>query len=416
MMLSPHVAISGAGPAGLLMAILLSQAGVLVTVLEKSLVADPWTSKSYSINLNDRGLSALDHAGVLHQIQAVGMARHRVILELPNGQQQIIPRNPPNYSLTRPALVECLESILVAQAERVTIQRGVGVTNVVVCADQQQQLQVTLDNGSTLSCTHLIGADGKWSAVRNSFVDWREQFTVQAEPAFGIAMTPQKSPPRWAKDATTVFRAPQGAKYYILASPLPNNQYSISAICYDQVRQDHPWCLPREDQVANLESWEAEYGQDDDGNTETTGDDDHQKFVDQLGAMLQQELPLFFKDINGLETVSTARSHRRTSWLKPLVDQPQYCDSSGRVALIGDAAHAMTPAIGEGCNCALESAVSLKELIVAKQKEQQPLTVDDLTEAFREYGSKRPAEVMPIQAKSAENNRYKVPEASSSRK
>ena len=69
---TPHVAIAGAGPAGLLSAILLSQAGVSVTVLEKSLVADPWSTKSYSINLNPRGLGALEHAGGPRRGQRAG--------------------------------------------------------------------------------------------------------------------------------------------------------------------------------------------------------------------------------------------------------------------------------------------------------------------------------------------------------
>ena len=57
---APRVAISGAGPAGLLVAILLCQVGISETITEKSLVADLWSTKSYSINLNARGLAALD--------------------------------------------------------------------------------------------------------------------------------------------------------------------------------------------------------------------------------------------------------------------------------------------------------------------------------------------------------------------
>lgn len=102
-----------------------------MTVLEKSPVADPWSTKSYSINLNARGLEALKHAGVLEDVQAAGMMRRQVILESSDGQQQKIPKNPPHYAVTRPALVECLEQIVKRKhADRVTIQRGVEVKQI----------------------------------------------------------------------------------------------------------------------------------------------------------------------------------------------------------------------------------------------------------------------------------------------
>jgi kynurenine 3-monooxygenase len=407
-MISPHVVISGAGPAGLLMAILLAQAGIFVTVMERTLVVDSWSNKSYSINLNSRGLSALDHAGVLEKVQAVSMARHRVVVESHDGGQQMIPRDPPHFALTRPALIECLESILVTQQQQdskhITLQRGVGVTHVVVVKDNGNDvlLNVTLDNGSTITCTHLIGADGKFSTVRNSVEDWKNQFTVQSEPAFGVLITPHVSPERWRRDATTIFRPPNGAKYYILASPLPDDRFSVSVVCYEEIREDHPWCLPREEHTGLLESsWESE----------PTDDHDH-KFAPRLAAMIQKDLPLFYKDINGFDSLSTARTMRRSSWLRSLVDEPLYCDSTGRVALIGDAAHAMTAAIGEGCNCALESAVSLKECLTScLQGDSDKVTVEAMTKAILKYGRRRPSEVMPIQTLSAEGNRYKVPEA-----
>ena len=425
---SPHVAIAGAGPAGLLSAILLSQAGVSVTVLEKSPVADPWSTKSYSINLNSRGLEALDYAGVLEDVQAAGMMRRQVVLESSDGEQQKIPKSPPHYAVTRPALVECLEQIVQRKhADRVTIQRGVEVKQIDRFGEsgggsagednetnRGQQLLLTLDNGSSISCTHVIGADGKWSAVRESLPDWKDQFQVQPEPAFGISITPSVIPKRWHQDATTVFR-PKNPKYYVLAAPLPDGRFSVSAVCFDEIQEDHPWMVPRDGQQTL--DWGAEYGA-------TSGSNNDEAFLsDKISELFQHDLPIFFEDICGKESMSTARINRRTSWLKPLSDDPQYCDRTGRVALIGDAAHAMTPSIGEGCNCALESAVCLIQCLspyspMAHQKgeekhhQQQQVTVERLTKAFRDYGMQRPPQMLPIQLKSASSNRYKVPETS----
>ena len=107
-----HVVISGAGPAGLLLALLLSKLNIPLTIIEKSSVPDPWTSKSYSINLNERGLSALDYAGVLETAQKVAMKRSQVVVEMHDGSQTTLPKTPPHYAFARPHLVTTLEKEL----------------------------------------------------------------------------------------------------------------------------------------------------------------------------------------------------------------------------------------------------------------------------------------------------------------
>jgi 2-polyprenyl-6-methoxyphenol hydroxylase-like FAD-dependent oxidoreductase len=43
----------------------------------------------------------------------------------------------------------------------------------------------------------------------------------------------------------------------------------------------------------------------------------------------------------------------------------RYHDAAGAVALVGDAAHATPPFIGQGCNVALEDAAALAHLLLA---------------------------------------------------
>ena len=74
--------------------------------------------------------------------------------------------------------------------------------------------------------------------------------------------------------------------------------------------------------------------------------------------------------------------------------------ADGRVALIGDAAHAMPASQGEGANCALESAVALLASLPPAADERPP-SIDELSTAFADYGRKRPAEVRPVQLASA---------------
>jgi 2-polyprenyl-6-methoxyphenol hydroxylase-like FAD-dependent oxidoreductase len=393
-MSSPHVAIAGCGPAGLLLGILLSDLGVRVTLLEKSSVADPWSSRSYSINLNPRGLSALDNAGVLPEAKAAGMARCQIVLEGADGATKKIPKNPPNYAFSRPDLVDCLEGILKEKhSERVTIRRGVGVAKV---QEKEDAMEVSLDDGSKVTCTHVVGADGKWSNVRTSIPDWKDAFEVQDVPAFGVSISPCVTPERWEMDATSVFR-PNNPKFYIIAAPLKGGQFSVSLVAFDAIKEDYPWLVPQGDNKDDMD-WEAEYG---------TGSRATAEVEEKMSQMLKEELPKFYEDIQGAESLKTVRMNRRVSWLKPLVEKPSYCSKSGRVALIGDAAHAMTPSVGEGCNCALESAVSL----VQSLSKDKPVTAEDLTQAFMDYGAKRPTEVVPIQERSAAANHYKKPGA-----
>jgi 2-polyprenyl-6-methoxyphenol hydroxylase-like FAD-dependent oxidoreductase len=407
-MMAPHVAIAGGGPAGFLCALLLADCGIPFTLFEQSAVADPWSTKSFSISLNGRGMAALNTAGVLEEAKLAGTARNQVIMEMPNGLQKLLPKDPPNYAVTRPALVECLEQCLKAKvlehgSDSMKIQRGVSVTDIDMTSDDSL-LTLTLDNGSTFDCTHVVAADGKWSAVRNAVPDWTDQFQIQSEPAFGVIITPKISTPkRWATDATTLFLS-KNPMYYCLAAPLPNGQYSVSAIFVDEIKEQHPWLVPEEDREITVD-WEAEHGI---GSSTEAEASVQEKFA----KMIQEDLPSFYKDLNegdgstdNRDAVASTvvRINRRTSWLKPLTDTPNYSDATGRVVLVGDSAHAMTPSQGEGCNCALESAASLLESLLKKED----ITVDDLTQSFLNYGTKRPSQVVPMQIKSAVANRYK---------
>jgi len=76
-------------------------------------------------------------------------------------------------------------------------------------------------------------------------------------------------------------------------------------------------------------------------------------------------------------------------WLWPLISPPV---SKGRVVLVGDAWHPMTPNIGQGACCALEDAVVLAKKLAAV------IDSDDasIEDAFRSYGNERWLRIFPI--------------------
>ena len=84
-----------------------------------------------------------------------------------------------------------------------------------------------------------------------------------------------------------------------------------------------------------------------------------------------------------------------------------YSTRNGRVALIGDAAHAVVPSTGEGCNMALESAMRLADSINFGQGEE-PVSVKALSSGLKTYGSSRPHETLPLQSKAAAAANYET--------
>jgi len=76
-------------------------------------------------------------------------------------------------------------------------------------------------------------------------------------------------------------------------------------------------------------------------------------------------------------------------WLWPLISPPV---SRGRVVLVGDAWHPMTPNLGQGACCALEDAVVLAKKLAAT------INSDDasIEDAFRSYGKERWRRIFPV--------------------
>ena len=74
------VIIAGGGPAGLLTSILFSNIGIQSTVLERATEPDQWSTRSYTIVLNERGKGALERARCLESVKAFGMDREFVYM------------------------------------------------------------------------------------------------------------------------------------------------------------------------------------------------------------------------------------------------------------------------------------------------------------------------------------------------
>jgi 2-polyprenyl-6-methoxyphenol hydroxylase-like FAD-dependent oxidoreductase len=211
----------------------------------------------------------------------------------------------------------------------------------------------------------------------------------------------------WSSDGNHAFTAKTpGLPLAVLASPVPTGETCISVICYEPVLETYPFLAPPDSSAIAVTDWTMEYNTNPAANDEGSTEEEVQALKENIANMLQEEFPTFF-DALPKEALDTICVNRRMSWLKSTTEDDDkhtmYSTASGRVTLIGDASHAMTPSMGNGCNCALESAVALVSGL--EEKEETPPSIQALSEAFLKYGKERPVVVKPLQEASAEGSK-----------
>ena len=184
-------------------------------------------------------------------------------------------------------------------------------------------------------------------------------------------------------------------------------------VCYDEVLDKYPWLAPPIDKGSSVADDNKEvYTWKDEYSAKPANEKSDMELSDHLETLFQNEMPALLAAI-GKATLKSARINRRVTWLRTSSTEDgkevTYATEDGRVALIGDSAHCMTPSMGEGCNTALERAVKLVDSIVAKLKEKEETfcDVDTMSEAFIQYGLSRPNDTRPIQEMSAARNQLK---------
>jgi 2-polyprenyl-6-methoxyphenol hydroxylase-like FAD-dependent oxidoreductase len=409
---NPNVLISGGGPAGLLAAIMLDKCGISSTVIERAAVPEEWSSRSYTISIGDRGAKALQDAGadVWDAFQkSATIERRAMYVTTGEGKRMTLPQNPVRNGTSRPLLVQCLEKIA-GGSPRITLKRGIQVVGVSKYNDSSEEecLQVELSDGTQHSCTHIVAADGKWSPVRNSIPEFADKFTIVTEPSWGVHLTVEATGV-WSSDGNHAFKAKTpGMQMAVLCSPVPTGETCISVICYQSVLETYPFLAPPDSSAITVTDWAMEYNTSPAANDEGCTDEHAKAQRENIANMLQEEFPTFFEALPK-EALDTIRVNRKVSWLKYTSEDDDddkdtmYSTASGRVALIGDAAHAMTPSGANGCNCALESAVALVSGLLEKE-ETQP-SIQTLSETFVKYGKARPVVVKPLQQASAEGSK-----------
>lgn len=322
------VLIVGAGPTGLALAATLQQAGVRYLLMDK-LARGQNTSRAAVIHAHT--LDVLDRIGVAEGLVERGLAlpafrirdRDRALLDLQFGS--LASKHP--YVLMIPQ--DVTEGVL---AERLTalggaVHRGYAATAVRQSANGVE-VTVTSPNGEqTIRARYVVGGDGMHSVVRDAAGIAFEG--ARYEESFVLADVHMD----WAlKDEVSLFFSEAGL---VVVAPLPDGTFRVVATL-DQA--------PERPQLSDIQAL--------------------------LDARGPQTRPSKVTDVIWS---SRFRVHHRLA----------AAYRSGRVFVMGDAAHVHSPAGGQGMNCGLVDACVLGELIADVMQGRRAESALDLYETLR---------------------------------
>ena len=316
-----NIAIVGAGMGGLTAAITLGQQGHRVTVFERTAVLRPVGS---AISVWPNGVKVLRALGLGERIDAISGRMHSMRYCDKSGQSLTSFSLEPLYQGSdegaRPISRTLLQQTLLAAAQSIA---GNQVKLGTACVDFVQDddgVEVLLANGSRVRVDVLVIADGSRSAMRSKVVgqDITRSYRGYVNWNGRVAVSPDLADAHeWLQfvgDGKRVSLMPMGDDefYFFFDVPLP--------IGTENARSSY-----REELLAHFSGWAAP-----------------------VQTLIQRMDP---------ELVARVEIHDTTP-LPSLVNK--------RVALLGDAAHAMTPDLGQGGCQAMEDAWVLAECLTSE--------------------------------------------------
>lgn len=317
-----HVLIVGAGIAGCSAAIALADRGLRVTLVEKQA---EWRFQSSGIFIYSNGLEALRKVGVLPHILAAGFAiedGRNVYLDHHGAPivDVFYPRSSggaaPIVGIKRAEMHRVLATRLEALGVEIRLATTVEQIDAPGHANNADHAEVVFADGSAQRFDLVIGADGIRSQVR-------DLVTGPVSPrytGFGVWRSVHERPR--ALNAK-VMQMGIGKRLGIM--PISDDRLYI----FGTVSEPAGRWYPKETWPDRMRERFAEFG------------GPARQFLDQLGA----ESEVLYTAVEEVQA--------------PL---PWH---AGRVLLIGDAAHASTPFMGQGGAMAVEDAVVLAEMLSA---------------------------------------------------
>ncbi|MEA5505074.1 NAD(P)/FAD-dependent oxidoreductase [Halotia wernerae UHCC 0503] len=346
------VAIVGAGPSGLLLAHYLLCRGddYQIDIYERR--SDPRTisfskSRTFPISLSERGMSALRQiAGLEAAVKAISLEMTGAIFHQKDGKARLTPRKQSLFTLDRTSLVIVLLEKLNEKYDnsKLNIHFNCQCTQVDFAAKKAvlKKNEAGIETDFTVDYDLLIGADGSRSVVRENFLgtelfeceqkyipsDYKSIFFPRPDAKVEINLQPDKIH-TWTLDDGTIFLL------------LHQRDGTISGVIYFPHQNNQLVGLSSKEEVLKFFC-------------------EHFPEVSQL--MPESEAAAFLtRPISRIITIRCNRYHQGNS-----------------VLLIGDAAHAVSSSIGQGCNAALEDVVVLNNLL-NEYSDNLPTVIEQFT-------------------------------------
>jgi 2-polyprenyl-6-methoxyphenol hydroxylase-like FAD-dependent oxidoreductase len=311
------VLVVGGGIGGLCAAIALRREGVPVDLVE---IKSDWTVYGVGIIQQSNVVREMARLGVLdryldaaYSFEDVGIydLEGKPLARIP-GQRLAGPQYPANVGISRLALHKVLSST--------AIELGAGIRlglSVETFEQDSQGVDVTFTDGTRGRYSLLVGADGVYSKIRTlMFGDkYQPRFTGQAVWRYNFPRDP-------SIDHLASYMGPGGNAGLV---PLSDDLMYMFSTSHEP---ENPWYPP-----------------------------------EQLAELMRERIG----NIGGLvgslrEQITDSRQVVYKPMEVVFVDEPWF---KGRVLLIGDAAHATTPHLGQGAGMAIEDALVLSMELTA---------------------------------------------------
>lgn len=324
----------GGGIGGLTIAHALGRQGVKVRVIE---IGDPSQRLGTGITLLGNALRALEALGLVADCLDGGKGWDKITMRAPDGQMVAEQTSPRVWHQDQPGALGIMRPVLGDILERHARKSGAQIdfnTHLTAIEQDADGVTVTLSNGETDRADLLIAADGVYSKTRSMV------FGEHHKPEYaGQGVWRYTVPHHEAFDGLTLYRSPTGTAVGSL--PLSDD------LCY-------LFFLENSEERPRFDA--------------SAGPAHIRRLLEPYSA---EEL------VSARDAVSTERhiSYRPFDIL--LMENTWH---KGRVVLLGDSAHSLTPQMTSGGGMAIEDALVLS---------QELSTTDDYDTALNAYFERR---------------------------
>lgn len=346
--MTKRIVIVGGGIGGLTAATAIAQAGMQAVLLESAPV---FGEIGAGVTLSPNAMKGLDHIGICEAVASAGIEPRRQRIQHWQDGRILVPME---RASQREKYGAPYVTVRRADLHRLLLEAataaGVELRNDAAVVDSEGRAAI-LASGERVEGDALIGADGVKSVIRRRFESGPAIFTGHVA---WRALAPVDDEIRELTEYPGIHIGPGRM---ITRYGVRGNQWlNMVFFARQDGWTDEGWTIPAD--PADLAATYSDWSED----------------VQRMIAAASRQ-PLFKWAIN-------ARSPL-TDWI---VDDA--------VALMGDAAHAMTPFLGHGAACALEDAVVLARALAA---------ADEVPDGLRRYVAARHDRATWIQAESNAN-------------